>query len=930
MMRFGDLVANAPRLYAQVLPGLDRGWRRGRRIFLVLAAGLALTVATQWWPGSVERVITPDEIRPLEGHAFYVEPLGLTAPWLFAVWPDTNHNPTVSTLIVREDARELTPHSLHATIVAEGRGAYSHWGNGLQLSASDNSDPRTNGRRYSVRATFAPRERLFLLLWAVLLLAALDISRTIVPKLAMRATMAGAGTTSSDWLAGARVLCLAVALTGTAYFGYAWLLDPVDAMELARKAAIRLAMSGVYAAIGAVAVIGLQRRDWKSWRLAVALAALAATGVFLFLRAEVYAGNRLLPSGPSVFVPLIVGALGGYAVGFGIARRRYEEFWATAGAHRRALTLTIIVVLCLAAPMIWSPVVEHWNSSGWMDSHGYDTYAHNIITGKVPEGSSQYMPVYQYGMAAVYYLFGHFFFAQQLVNAALAFVTVLLICLSAWNLYRNLWAVLLIGVWAAFARQMVYAVFFTQIESWYMPIVALGIFAWTSYWRTPSAVHLVLLAVAAGIGINTRNQGAFYFGWLCLAPLVVAALPWRRRFLHAAIAVAILAASLVPWSLRNYVVDGRLSPSSARNAIYLGILNDPRIGFYGVRYWEGWEEITADYVRRYPDPVERDRAMSSAGLRRPFEDPGWFQRAMFWRALAFYGVLPPGKVAPEGPKPTNWSTEWRGFVYWRMAPLMLLSLSFIALVTRFGRTTFFLAVAAAANVATSALTGGAEDRVSYPVLLIHMLMGLAAIFQPYQGEAGWRAIKSTLAIARPRTWVVAAAALVLFLGIARDQFGRPNMYAPLLERGVFLNSKLELDETLPSLNDFASTTVPPPALPPDWEGRSVRLRLMALNYQCPPKYGGRIGYVPDFATDPGSETYYYATLLIHRDGRLQHLSIAVAWAGATLTEPLREGDEIEAEGRLRLANGNQVAPYWVRIEKARKVSLRSSEIPPFS
>ncbi len=40
--------------------------------------------------------------------------------------------------------------SIHARIAAEGRGGFSHWGRKLFFSASDNSDPNTNKRRYRV------------------------------------------------------------------------------------------------------------------------------------------------------------------------------------------------------------------------------------------------------------------------------------------------------------------------------------------------------------------------------------------------------------------------------------------------------------------------------------------------------------------------------------------------------------------------------------------------------------------------------------------------------------------------------------------------------------------------------------------------------------------------------------------------------------
>lgn len=908
--------------------------RRGPLILCGLPAVLCLAAVALWWPGYVERVVAPGQIQAIDGHAYYVGPLDLTAPWLFRVQSDTFDLPNTSNLALHEDATALgKPHTTHAEIGALGRGGYSHWGDGLFFSSSDNSDPRTNGRRYVMRASLVPRKRLIWILAAGVVLGLFGFLRAIGSRFATLAgwqTLLWQGLRADGLPAIIRAVCVSAVAGVVVYLGYAWLIDPLAALELARKASVKLAMAGTWVAIGAVTAVWLRRRDLKSWRLALALVALAGTGCFLFLRTEVYAGNQLLPSFASIAGPMLAGAIGAYLAQLDFFRRRFAEFWAVPGAGRRWLAATIGLVLLLAAPMILSPVVQNWNASGWMDSHGYDTYAHNIISGKIPEGSSQYMPVYQYGMAAVYYVFGHFFFTQQLINVLFAFLMVTLICLSAWNLFRNYWAVLLIGVWAAFSRQMFYAVFFTQIESWYMPIVAFGIFAWTSYWRSPSTTHLVLIALAAGVGINTRNQGAFYFGWLCLAPFFITVLPWRRRFTHAAIAVAILAASLLPWSLRNYAVDGRLSPSSARNAIYVAILNDPRIGFYGVRYWEGWGEITEDYKRRYPDPVERDSAMMSAGLRTPFEHFDWFKRAMFWRTLGFYGLLPPGIFATEGPTTTDWPNEWRGFVYWRTTPLLLLPLSLLGLLTRPSRATLFLAGAVLANVVVTTLTGGAEDRVSYPVLPMHMLMALAAIFPLFGGQPGWGVAREMFGLARKRTWMVAAACLLVLVVLARQHFGRPNLYAPQVERAVFVNPKVALDPSLPSLNDFAATSLPSPPPTPDWEGRTVRLRLMVLNYQCPPKFGGRVGYVPEFATEPKGPTYYYAALLVRRADSVEHVRIGVSWSGATLNEELREGDEVEAEGGLMLAAENPIATYWVRIEKARKVAVRSSEIPAFN
>jgi hypothetical protein len=57
-----------------------------------------------------------------------------------------------SRLKLFENGQELPyPHSNHDDIRKLGAGRYSHWGDAVFFSSSDNSDPGKNGRRYSVR-----------------------------------------------------------------------------------------------------------------------------------------------------------------------------------------------------------------------------------------------------------------------------------------------------------------------------------------------------------------------------------------------------------------------------------------------------------------------------------------------------------------------------------------------------------------------------------------------------------------------------------------------------------------------------------------------------------------------------------------------------------------------------------------------------------
>lgn len=60
-----------------------------------------------------------------------------------------------SQVMIYENDRPLAiAHCTHADVRNHGGGRFSHWGNDLLFSASDNSDPNTNGRSYSYCETY--------------------------------------------------------------------------------------------------------------------------------------------------------------------------------------------------------------------------------------------------------------------------------------------------------------------------------------------------------------------------------------------------------------------------------------------------------------------------------------------------------------------------------------------------------------------------------------------------------------------------------------------------------------------------------------------------------------------------------------------------------------------------------------------------------
>src|SRR5262249_55664142 len=78
------------------------------------------------------------------GHGYRVD---LAALGVFV----SSDQESVSMLRLYEDGKPLTqPHHGHDAIRAHGQGRYSHWGNYLHFATSDNSDPRQNGRKYTI------------------------------------------------------------------------------------------------------------------------------------------------------------------------------------------------------------------------------------------------------------------------------------------------------------------------------------------------------------------------------------------------------------------------------------------------------------------------------------------------------------------------------------------------------------------------------------------------------------------------------------------------------------------------------------------------------------------------------------------------------------------------------------------------------------
>jgi hypothetical protein len=136
------------------LPGFPSMARGDFVVWTSIIAGvltLALIAATIAAP-RLEAKLAAAQISADGGFA-YVAPIQLRPPAGYVIDNDLPGR-AASNLRLRENGQPLAAaHSAHSDIRERGQGRYSHWQGSLWFSASDSSDPRTNGRTYTVSVT---------------------------------------------------------------------------------------------------------------------------------------------------------------------------------------------------------------------------------------------------------------------------------------------------------------------------------------------------------------------------------------------------------------------------------------------------------------------------------------------------------------------------------------------------------------------------------------------------------------------------------------------------------------------------------------------------------------------------------------------------------------------------------------------------------
>jgi len=323
------------------------------------------------------------------------------------------------------------------------------------------------------------------------------------------------------------------------------------------------------------------------------------------------------------------------------------EYWTTprvlAAVIAGAVLLRVTVAIALGDAA--QPI------SGAADQFSYDTLAVRVLGGHGFSFPSAWYPyaepdaptahwsyLYTLYLAGVYGLFGHHPLAARLMQAVASGAGCWLIFRIGRRLFDEqvgLAAALLTAVYA-------YFVFFNaalMTQTFYI-LAVLGAFDRAlAIAARPTRGAWAVLGLCLGVGVLLRQT------LLLFAPLLLAWTLWiahgRARWRDAALAVGLLALSVVPWTVYNYVTFGDFLLLNSNGGYFLYSANHPD---QGTEFDPSRVPPIPDALRGLPEPTV-DRALFRAALGFVVDDPMRFLRLSWSRVGDYFWALPSAESA---------------------------------------------------------------------------------------------------------------------------------------------------------------------------------------------------------------------------------------------------------------------------------------------
>jgi tetratricopeptide (TPR) repeat protein len=278
-----------------------------------------------------------------------------------------------------------------------------------------------------------------------------------------------------------------------------------------------------------------------------------------------------------------------------------------------------------------------------VDGAVYDQWARTILAGEgLGDGVLFLGPLYPLFLALVYALFGVTLGGLKAIQAGLG----ALVCVLVWGIAREAFEdrriAGLSGLLAAFYEMSIFYGGTLMVVNLQLPLVLGFVWAWMRAMRKWSGARWALVGLLLGLSILARQTT------LLLAPLVFVAIlsgpllspgtstqvesafspPLVRRLGFAAIFAGVIAISILPFTIRNYIV--------ADDLVLLNSMGGPNFFMGNQRTADGtWKPPPLGTRVRADNPLEMQRSFRKAAEKETGRAMKSSEISSYWLARGF-------------------------------------------------------------------------------------------------------------------------------------------------------------------------------------------------------------------------------------------------------------------------------------------------------
>lgn len=276
------------------------------------------------------------------------------------------------------------------------------------------------------------------------------------------------------------------------------------------------------------------------------------------------------------------------------------------------------------------------------DEVTYDSLAVNLVGSKgyaAPSGrlTSHRPPLYPVILSMVYRAFGHSHFIVRLIQALIGALTVCIFYLIGGKIFNEPVAIIT-GIFSSAYMIFIYYTGYLYTETFFSFLLAIAVFMIVTA-KGPGIRRFAALGVLCGLLTLLRTTGFFVPVIACLALLAKTGREkgaFRRASAACFALVICFAITLLPWTVRNYKVHGRLVFVSTNGGLNM---------YQAIRPLDGklFEFGPKDDVSRHADTIkneaDRNDYYIKSALSAYREEPAKALKLLVMRLLFFWNVI---------------------------------------------------------------------------------------------------------------------------------------------------------------------------------------------------------------------------------------------------------------------------------------------------